>query len=187
MVMISEDIDLLIEVKNFEKTPNPLKGIQMYLSAREAGLPIPEPIALWLEQCFQKWMDEEGKPPEGSLDKIMGLTTSQGGTPVFKKEYLDARDDLLCLRVAKLIYLGFSLSDATVAATYVLFESDWNDTAYKLAVPSADTLIKTYKKWRRTPPAKLKIAEMSSYLTFDYIKGLPNHLIPRKLRKQFGT
>lgn len=61
--------------KGFEKNLDPIIGMSAFLTAYEAGEPIPRQIKEWLAQAIYSWRDEDV-----SFDRSLGLCTNKGKT-----------------------------------------------------------------------------------------------------------
>lgn len=109
-------------------------AMQVFCWAHTNGLPIPKEILDALEKGFIEWRRYAGKD---SLDKIFKLKTGKGNSHPLSKEWKYSRNKELFTRMAKLMFLGWKMSDASEAACRWLEEQyKANPDKYKRLNPT---------------------------------------------------
>lgn len=109
-------------------------AMQVFCWAHTNDLPIPKEILNAVEKGFLEWGRHNGKE---SLDKIFNLKTGKGNSNPLSKEWKHLRNKALFSIIAKLMFLGWEVSDAAEAACRWLEEQyKANPDKYKWLNPT---------------------------------------------------
>lgn len=109
-------------------------AMQVFCWAHANDIPIPKDVLDALEKGFVEWGRCDGKE---SLDKIFNLKTGQGNSNPLSREWKVSRNRVLFTVMAKLMLLGWKVSDASEAACRWLEEQyKANPEKYKWLNPT---------------------------------------------------
>jgi hypothetical protein len=133
---------------SFKETGDTLAALRAFVVAHEAGLYPPLWALEWLVKGLKEYHCSNGKR---SLDQLLGFTGGKGQAPVYKKAFVNDRNEDLCLHIFRLNrFAGYTVKQAArMVAAWLNRTRDWDKTGLRLRAPTAGTLEKEYSaKWR---------------------------------------
>lgn len=128
---------------DFNKYKNSEYVIEAFLTAHQAGVYPPIWVLSYLSEIFKDWKNSQGTK---SLDQLLRLKPSRGGTPFFKKRANEKRDYWLC-RVTFTLNTLFEFSIENACKLSIKGSDDLEDFGAKK--PTATTFEATYKAWKK--------------------------------------
>ena len=146
--LFERNLAMVSRSKSVTETKNPVHAIESIILCHEAGLYPPLAVLDWLAESLRKWQDNDGHT---SMEAAMGLGTSGHAGNAMKEAIRKEWKDNLMEEFFRLS-LMFKITDEAVSVMIAgrLEGGGWNDSGHKISQIKADTILKYWKKVKKS-------------------------------------
>lgn len=176
-----ETAGLITKRDSFLQTGNPVLAIEAFVLACRAGLYPPTWVAHFLAERFQHWHNRQGR---SSLDTLLGLRPGRGRDPAFKRLFIEERNEILTIDMARLVALGATIDEAaTMCAERLKNTENWNQSGWSMKSIDVPTLRKLYRASTFKGNGAYYLNRWSADQVRNWLRLFPSYSMPETLKK----